>query len=164
MSGMSMHDLKRYITLVEHPARMQCGTLLAATEFGPSYKRAAVMQAALAVVIVALIMAGPVVLPTSRDPAPRRVDVPGSALSISLMTSENCVTGLPSIRAYDAWLVYFPRYDRSLWSDATEGLLLPSPSWYSDHLSDEPSDAVVFRRSGRRVDSDCAPGPHHCPR
>jgi len=37
-----------YITLVEHPARMQCGTLLAATEFGPSYKRAAVMQAALA--------------------------------------------------------------------------------------------------------------------
>lgn len=39
-----------YITLVEHPARMQCGTLLAATEFGPSYKRAAVMQAALAVV------------------------------------------------------------------------------------------------------------------
>ena len=39
-----------YITLVEHPARMQCGTLLAATEFGPSYQRAAVMQAALAVV------------------------------------------------------------------------------------------------------------------
>jgi uncharacterized membrane protein len=37
-----------YITLVEHPARMECGTLLAATEFGPSYKRAAVMQAALA--------------------------------------------------------------------------------------------------------------------
>jgi len=29
---------------------MQCGTLLAATEFGPSYKRAAAMQAGLAVV------------------------------------------------------------------------------------------------------------------
>jgi uncharacterized membrane protein len=39
-----------YISLVEHPARIECGTLLAATEFGPSYKRAAVMQAALAVV------------------------------------------------------------------------------------------------------------------
>jgi uncharacterized membrane protein len=38
-----------YVTLVEHPARMQCGTLLAATEFGPSYKRAAVLQAALAI-------------------------------------------------------------------------------------------------------------------
>jgi uncharacterized membrane protein len=39
-----------YVSLVEHPARMQCGTLLAATEFGPSYKRGALMQATLAVV------------------------------------------------------------------------------------------------------------------
>jgi uncharacterized membrane protein len=37
-----------YITLVEHPARMECGIALAATEFGPSYRRAAVMQASLA--------------------------------------------------------------------------------------------------------------------
>jgi len=37
-----------YITLVEHPARLECGTELAATEFGPSYRRAAVMQASLA--------------------------------------------------------------------------------------------------------------------
>jgi uncharacterized membrane protein len=37
-----------YITLVEHPARLECGTALAATEFGPSYRRAAVMQASLA--------------------------------------------------------------------------------------------------------------------
>ena len=39
-----------YINLVEHPARMQCGTTLAVTQFGPSYHRAAVMQASLAVV------------------------------------------------------------------------------------------------------------------
>lgn len=39
-----------YITLVEHPARLECGTALAATEFGPSYRRAAVMQASLAAV------------------------------------------------------------------------------------------------------------------
>lgn len=38
-----------YITLVEHPARMECGTELAATEFGLSYRRATVMQASLAV-------------------------------------------------------------------------------------------------------------------
>ncbi len=38
-----------YITLVEHPARMECGTELAATVFGPSYRRAAIMQASLAV-------------------------------------------------------------------------------------------------------------------
>lgn len=37
-----------YITVVGHPARLECGTALAATEFGPSYRRAAVMQASLA--------------------------------------------------------------------------------------------------------------------
>jgi Domain of unknown function (DUF1772) len=37
-----------YINLVEHPARMECGTELAIREFGPSYRRAAVMQASLA--------------------------------------------------------------------------------------------------------------------
>ena len=38
-----------YITAVEHPARVSCGTELAVREFAPSYKRATVMQAALAV-------------------------------------------------------------------------------------------------------------------
>ena len=37
-----------YINLAEHPARMECGTELAATVFGPSYRRVAVMQAILA--------------------------------------------------------------------------------------------------------------------
>jgi hypothetical protein len=37
-----------YITLVEHPARLECGTELAVTEFGPSYRRATLMQASLA--------------------------------------------------------------------------------------------------------------------
>src|SRR5499427_3683788 len=39
-----------YITFVEHPARMQCGVELAATEFAPSYRRGTVMQAACAAV------------------------------------------------------------------------------------------------------------------
>jgi Anthrone oxygenase len=39
-----------YVSLVEHPARLSCGTELAATEFGPSYKRATVMQVSLAVI------------------------------------------------------------------------------------------------------------------
>jgi hypothetical protein len=39
-----------YINLVEHPARMECGTDIAAREFGPSYRRAAVMQATLALI------------------------------------------------------------------------------------------------------------------
>jgi hypothetical protein len=37
-----------YVTFVEHPARLECGTELAATEFGPSYRRATLMQASLA--------------------------------------------------------------------------------------------------------------------
>jgi hypothetical protein len=39
-----------YLTLVEHPARMECGVEIAATEFPPSYRRATVMQATLAAV------------------------------------------------------------------------------------------------------------------
>ena len=39
-----------YINLVEHPARLACGTELAAQQFGPSYKRATVMQVSLALV------------------------------------------------------------------------------------------------------------------
>jgi Domain of unknown function (DUF1772) len=39
-----------YLSLVEHPARMECGVELAATEFPPSYRRAAVMQASLAAI------------------------------------------------------------------------------------------------------------------
>jgi uncharacterized membrane protein len=39
-----------YVTLVEQPARLECGTQLAATEFGPSYRRASVMQASLAAI------------------------------------------------------------------------------------------------------------------
>jgi hypothetical protein len=38
-----------YINLVEHPARMGCDTKTAATVWAPSYKRATVMQASLAV-------------------------------------------------------------------------------------------------------------------
>jgi hypothetical protein len=39
-----------YVTLVEHPARVSCGTAVAIAEFRPSYKRAAVLQAILALV------------------------------------------------------------------------------------------------------------------
>ncbi len=39
-----------YINLVEHPARMECGTILAVTEFAPSYHRATYLQAGLAAV------------------------------------------------------------------------------------------------------------------
>jgi Domain of unknown function (DUF1772) len=39
-----------YITAVEHPARLSCGTEIAVTEWAPSYKRATMMQVPLALV------------------------------------------------------------------------------------------------------------------
>lgn len=39
-----------YINLVEHPARMGCSTEIAAAEWAPSYKRATLMQAPLAII------------------------------------------------------------------------------------------------------------------
>jgi hypothetical protein len=38
-----------YVNLVEHPARLSCGTEAAARQWAPSYRRATVMQATLAV-------------------------------------------------------------------------------------------------------------------
>jgi hypothetical protein len=38
-----------YVSLVEHPARMSCDLSVALSEFRPSYKRGAVMQASMAV-------------------------------------------------------------------------------------------------------------------
>jgi len=38
-----------YVTMVEHPARIECGPALAIKEFGRSYRRATLMQAPLAV-------------------------------------------------------------------------------------------------------------------
>jgi uncharacterized membrane protein len=39
-----------YINLVEHPARLSCGTKIAIAEWAPSYKKATIMQASLAAV------------------------------------------------------------------------------------------------------------------
>jgi Domain of unknown function (DUF1772) len=39
-----------YINLVEHPARLSCGTEIAVRQWAPSYRRATVMQVSLAVV------------------------------------------------------------------------------------------------------------------
>jgi hypothetical protein len=39
-----------YVSLVEHPARVSCGTEVALREFAPSYKRGTIMQVSLAVI------------------------------------------------------------------------------------------------------------------
>ncbi|HEV8608624.1 MAG TPA: DUF1772 domain-containing protein [Thermoanaerobaculia bacterium] len=48
-----------YVTFVEHPARLSCGTAAAIAEFRPSYRRGSVMQASLATLgLVAAVFAG----------------------------------------------------------------------------------------------------------
>lgn len=47
-----------YVTAVEHPARLACGTALAVREFGPSYRRGTMMQASLAVIGFLAAVAG----------------------------------------------------------------------------------------------------------
>src|SRR6266568_4559556 len=39
-----------YVSLVEHPARMECGVELATAQFPPSYRRGTIMQVTLAAV------------------------------------------------------------------------------------------------------------------
>jgi hypothetical protein len=55
-----------YINFVEQPARLSCGITLAITQWRPSYKRGAIMQAALAAAgsVLAFVSAW-----ISRDPA-----------------------------------------------------------------------------------------------
>jgi hypothetical protein len=45
-----------YVSLVEHPARVSCGVSIALSQWRPSYRRATVMQASLAVVGTALAL------------------------------------------------------------------------------------------------------------
>jgi hypothetical protein len=47
-----------YVSAVEHPARVSCGTDLAVREFAPSYKRGAIMQASALVGCVTGLSAG----------------------------------------------------------------------------------------------------------
>jgi uncharacterized membrane protein len=54
ISGALFAGAALYINRVEHPARMQCGTELAATVFGPSYHRASMMQVSLALLAAIL--------------------------------------------------------------------------------------------------------------
>lgn len=47
-----------YINVAEHPARLSCGARIAVREFAPSYRRAARMQASLAMIGLLAAMLG----------------------------------------------------------------------------------------------------------
>ena len=117
-----------YVSLVEHPARLQCGPALAVAEFGPSYRRAAVMQAVLAVVgcvagvaawalgsaavvLVAGLLLGAVVpftliviLPTNERLLDPTLD-PGSAEAAALLARWGRLHALRSLASVVAFLL-----------------------------------------------------------
>lgn len=57
LSGSLFAGAALYVSLVEHPARMEAGTDVAEKEFRPSYRRAAIMQPTLSIVAGATALA-----------------------------------------------------------------------------------------------------------
>jgi uncharacterized membrane protein len=118
-----------YINLVEHPARLECGTAAAVAEWRPSYRRATIMQASLALagllsavgawlqgrgalVLVAGLVLGIVIpftlliiFPTNKaleDPA---LDV-GSARAAALLSKWNRLHAVRSVAALIALVMF----------------------------------------------------------
>lgn len=117
-----------YINLVEHPARTSCGPEIAVREFAPSYRRASVMQASLAVIglilglsaawqlhdwwgAVGAVLFGTVVpfiviviFPTNKQLLDPALDV-RSARATSLLAQWNCLHAVRSVLSGAAFLV-----------------------------------------------------------
>jgi hypothetical protein len=121
-----------YVSAVEHPARLSCGTELAVREFAPSYKRGTIMQASLAVlgcvggliggwqrgdpaVIIAGLLLGSVVpftliviLPTNNRLLDPTLDPWGAELS-RLLTRWGRLHAVRSVLGSVAFLIFLAR-------------------------------------------------------
>lgn len=117
-----------YINLVEHPARVECGTALAVQQWRPSYRRATIMQASLAVVAfltslgawlidraLPVLLAGIcigfvipftliVIYPTNRQLEDRKLD-PGSLSTASLLARWNRLHAVRSVASVIALVI-----------------------------------------------------------
>ena len=124
-----------YITAVEHPARLSCGTELAVREFAPSYHRATLMQVPLAAVgcitggwsawqfgdpwvalaAVLLIAVVPftlvVILPTNKQLLDPALD-PGSQRAAELLTRWGRLHATRSVLSGAAFAIFLVRLGR----------------------------------------------------
>ncbi len=115
-----------YVNLVEHPARLSCGSEIALREFAPSYKRGTVLQASLALVgflagiaaawtrsdatllAASLLLVAVVILPTNKrllDPA---LD-PRSSHAAALLTRWGRLHAVRSVLGLLAFLAFLWR-------------------------------------------------------
>lgn len=118
-----------YITFVEHPARMGCPTEIAVTVWAPSYKRATIMQAPLAVIsavagVLAWLLGGGlwqligaicifsvvpftllVIMPTNRRLLARGRD-PASAETRSLLEQWGSLHAVRSALGFAAFVIF----------------------------------------------------------
>ena len=123
-----------YVNLVEHPARLSCGTELAVKEFGPSYRRGTVMQASLALVgcalgiaawarsgdrtvLIAAVLLGAVVpftlivlLPTNKQLLDPGLDT-RSASAAELLTRWGWLHGVRSVLSLAAFVLLLTRLE-----------------------------------------------------
>ncbi len=121
-----------YVNLVEHPARLSCGTELAVREFGPSYRRGTMMQASLALagcvlgvaawarsgdltVLIAAVLLGAVVpftlivlLPTNKQLLDPSLDA-RSASAAKLLTRWGRLHGVRSVLSLAAFVLLLTR-------------------------------------------------------
>ena len=118
-----------YINLVEHPARLECGTATAVAQWRPSYRRATVMQASLALVgllsavgawlqgrgawvLVAGLVLGSVIpftlliiFPTNKELEDPALDV-GSARAAALLSKWHRLHAVRSVAALVALIIF----------------------------------------------------------
>lgn len=118
-----------YVSAVEHPARMSCGSELALREFGPSYRRGTIMQASLALLggfaglvafwnqrepwllVASLLLVSVVpftlliILPTNKQLLDSALD-PGSSRAVKLLTRWGRLHAVRSLLGLLSFLVF----------------------------------------------------------
>src|SRR3984893_486703 len=170
-----------YINLVEHPARMECGVEIAATEFSPSYRRATILQATLAALgllsSIAAWLAGAtlwwlvagallgsvipftliVILPTNKEllspKLDRRSAQAGQLLARwgRLHTVRSVLSGLALLLFLYLAIFAFPYSDLACVDRSAKPSKSRCHSAHQEMMSPDDEHARLFRQRARRV-------------
>ena len=168
-----------YVSLVEHPARMECGVELAATEFPPSYRRGTIMQATCAALgllssiaawltgatfwwLVAGVMLGAVIpftlfVPTNKlllSPALDRKSIDAERLLArwgALHAVRSVLSGLALLLFLYLAIFAFPYSDLACVDRSAKPSKSRCHSAHQEMMSPDDEHARLFRQRARRV-------------